>query len=107
MTKFWIPIDEMNVCIQRVKRGKTVYFRFCPITMFKPTPKQQMVRMTLAKGAYNAFGSTEREVLASVQESFRTWVRTKPGYKDNVFKLLSNYFSGDAIEVLEFLQQYS
>lgn len=105
--KFWIPVDEMKVCIQRVQRGRTVYFRFCPVTMFKPTPKQMQVRMTLAKGAYNAFGTTEREVIASVQDQFRDWVRSKPEHKDTVFKQLANYFSGDAVEVLEFLQQYS
>lgn len=105
--KLWIPVNDMKICVQKVKRGKTIYFRFCPVTMFRPTPKQQAVRMTLAKGAYNAFGQEERDVVASVQEQFRNWVRSEPEHRSEVFKLLANYFPNNAAEVFDFLQQYS
>lgn len=105
--KFWIPIGDNKICVQKVKRGETEYIRLCPVTMFKPTPKQLQVRMTFAKGAYDAFGSSENEVVASVQDAFKDWIKSEPEHRNDVFKLLQRYIPGNPEAVVEFLQQYS
>ena len=73
MMLFWIEIDGVRVAVQAVNRKPKPYWRLAPYTLVYPTPKQRMVRFTVASGAHKAAGGTSEDVTTEVAMSFRGW----------------------------------
>lgn len=80
--KVMARIGDEQVCIQIVKRGKTVYIRRCAYTFDSPTEKQYGVRKNLALTSIMEYDRKEMEhehltredVNDAVQKAFAEWV---------------------------------
>jgi len=112
--KFQIPLpDGRSICIQFVVRRKynrygeekkTVYMRGCASTFYHPTPAQQSVRDTLAKGASKSYDHDIGYLETMVKEQFRDWVCRSPENRKHIEKYLMEIFPDDVEAVREYLE---
>ena len=96
--------DGRDLCIQFVKRGKTVYIRQCAYTFEHPTPAQQTVRNTLALGATKAYDGSLEQVNLNVETEFRDWVRRTPENRSRAARYLREIFPDDTRAVEQYLE---
>ena len=96
--------DGRVICVQFVKRGKTVYVRQCAYTFYHPTPSQELVRRTLAQGASKAFDKSLQQVNVNVEAAFRNWVRRSPENRSRAARYLREVFPDDTEAVEEYLE---
>ena len=96
--------DGRVLCIQFVKRGKTIYIRQCAYTFSHPTPAQQTVRNTLALGAAKAYDGSLEQVNVNVEAEFRAWVRRTPENRSRAARYLREIFPDDTRAVEQYLE---
>lgn len=107
MVMFWVDLaidgKPQRVCIQFVKRDKTIYARKCAVTFWNPTPAQREVRNLLGKKAVESYGDPLRVLDARVAEAFRGWVR-QPQKRSILRDALIREYPRDTVAVETYLE---
>ena len=99
---FRLDVEGVEIPIQVVKRGKTVYYRIAPFLLHDTTEKQRKVRNTLGTASSEKFGSPLPEIHKNVAESFEDWYENNPPeHKVNALEeALANYFGQQDVDTV-------
>ena len=99
---FRLDVEGVEIPIQVVKRGKTVYYRIAPFLLHDTTEKQRKVRNTLGTASSEKFGSPLPEIHKNVAESFEDWYENNPPeHKINALEeALATYFGQQDVDTV-------
>jgi hypothetical protein len=93
-----------QVAVQAVNRKGHPYYRLAPYTILYPTPRQRMVRNTLATASHNSVDMKYYEINQNVKDAFSNWERTEKG-QSRLYQTLTALYGETAKDVLEYVSK--